>query len=54
MTMSAEAGEAEASEPMAHRRCVQCWTPLDGRRKHARFCSDVCRATAWRAEKRSG
>lgn len=28
--------------------CERCGTEMNGRRKHARFCSDACRALAYR------
>jgi hypothetical protein len=28
--------------------CQRCGTEMNGRRKHARFCSDACRALAYR------
>lgn len=31
------------------RECLSCGTSMDGRRSHARYCSDVCRKRGGRA-----
>lgn len=36
------------------RRCEACRGSLEGRRPNARFCSDACRARAWKAKTHYG
>lgn len=44
---------APVATPALTRRCARpnCESVLDGRRRHARFCSAACRASAWKSQR---